>query len=60
MTSTAGLPRSWDVETDVLVVGYGYAGAIAAIEATDSGAEALIIEKMPHPELPGPRLHPVR
>lgn len=36
----------WDKETDVLVVGYGGAGACAAIEAHDSGAKVLIIEKM--------------
>jgi len=33
---------------DVLVVGYGYAGACAAITAADLGAEVLIVEKMPH------------
>jgi len=33
---------------DVIVVGYGYAGAIAAIEASDAGARVLLLEKMPH------------
>lgn len=37
----------WDEETDVVVVGYGGAGAAAAIEATDNGAKVLILEKMP-------------
>jgi succinate dehydrogenase/fumarate reductase flavoprotein subunit len=39
----------WDEQTDVLVAGYGYAGAVAAIEAHDSGADVLLIEKMPDP-----------
>jgi succinate dehydrogenase/fumarate reductase flavoprotein subunit len=38
-------PRSWDAETDVLVIGYGCAGASAAITAADLGAEVLIMEK---------------
>lgn len=37
----------WDQETDVLVIGYGGAGAAAAIEAHDAGAKVLVIEKMP-------------
>src|SRR5579863_10752597 len=39
----------WDAAADVIVVGYGYAGAVAALEAHDAGAEVLIIEKMPDP-----------
>lgn len=38
-----------DYETDVLVVGYGAAGANAAIAAHDAGAGALVIEKMGFP-----------
>ncbi len=34
---------------DVVVVGYGFAGATAAIEASDRGARVLLIEKMPDP-----------
>jgi predicted oxidoreductase len=39
----------WADETDVLICGYGLAGATAAIEAhdLDSGADILILEKMP-------------
>ena len=33
----------------MVVVGYGYAGAVAAIEAHDAGADVLLIEKMPDP-----------
>lgn len=36
---------SWDVECEVLVCGYGAAGASCAIEAADNGAQVLIIEK---------------
>ena len=40
---------AWREAADVVVVGYGYAGAVAAIEAHDAGADALLIEKMPDP-----------
>ena len=39
----------WDEEADVVVVGYGYAGGIAALEARKAGADTLLIEKMPDP-----------
>ncbi len=35
------------VETDVVVVGFGSAGAAAAITAHDNGARVVILEKMP-------------
>ncbi|MBC7121541.1 MAG: FAD-binding protein, partial [Candidatus Methanosuratus sp.] len=41
------LPEKWDKEADVVVVGYGLAGASAAIHAHDAGAKVLILEKMP-------------
>jgi len=34
----------WDFETDVAVVGFGGAGACAAIEAADGGADVMIFE----------------
>lgn len=37
----------WDRTTDVLVLGYGGAGACCAIEAHDKGKEVLDVEKMP-------------
>ena len=37
----------WDAEYDVLVVGYGAAGANAAIVAADKGAKVLLTEKCP-------------
>ncbi len=43
----AAAPQSWDSETDVVIVGSGYAGLCAAIEAADAGASVIIIEKEP-------------
>ncbi len=40
---------NWDRKTDVLVVGYGLAGAVAAIEAHAAGAKVLIVEKSQYP-----------
>lgn len=37
--------RSWDREADVVVVGLGCAGACAAIEAAEAGAETLVLER---------------
>ncbi|HEX3346840.1 MAG TPA: FAD-dependent oxidoreductase [Acetobacteraceae bacterium] len=34
---------------DVIVVGFGYAGAVAAIAAHDAGARVLLLEKQPGP-----------
>src|SRR3990172_649673 len=39
----------WDKETDVVVVGYGFAGGVAAITAHDAGARAIILEKSEYP-----------
>lgn len=36
---------SWDKETDVLIVGSGYAGLCAAVEAAQAGAEVVVLEK---------------
>jgi glycine/D-amino acid oxidase-like deaminating enzyme len=36
--------QQWDIEIDVAVVGFGGAGACAAIEAFDAGAEVAIFE----------------
>lgn len=35
---------SWDIETDVAVVGFGASGACAAIEAADAGAAVTLFE----------------
>ncbi|MEZ4331336.1 MAG: FAD-dependent oxidoreductase [Myxococcota bacterium] len=34
----------WDAECDVVVVGFGAAGASAAIEAADAGAQVILVE----------------
>ncbi len=34
---------------DVIVVGYGFAGGIAALSASEAGASVLILEKQPDP-----------
>ncbi|WP_067829057.1 FAD-dependent oxidoreductase [Nocardia inohanensis] len=41
----ASTVSSYDVETDVLVVGYGAAGAAAAYEAAYAGAQVLIVDR---------------
>ena len=42
----ADLPAKWDIETDVAILGYGGAGASAAITAHDAGAKVMIFEKL--------------
>lgn len=42
-------PEPFDETWDVLVVGFGFAGAASAIAAHDTGARVLLIEKMPDP-----------
>jgi len=44
---TEALPQ-WDEEADVVVIGYGFAGATTAITAHDAGANVLLLEKAPH------------
>jgi succinate dehydrogenase/fumarate reductase flavoprotein subunit len=44
MTSTR---ITWDEEADVVVIGYGFAGAATAITANDLGAKVLLLEKAP-------------
>ncbi len=36
----------WDAEADVVIIGYGGAGAVAAVTAHDAGARVLLVEKM--------------
>ena len=36
---------SWDDEADVVIAGYGVAGAAAAVEATRAGADVLVLER---------------
>ena len=41
--------ETFDDVFDVIVVGYGFAGAVAALTASEHGAQVLLIEKMPDP-----------
>jgi urocanate reductase len=41
------LPKKWDNDIDVIIVGTGFAGLAAAIEAYDAGASVTILEKRP-------------
>lgn len=46
-SSAAGVvPKKWDETYDVVVIGSGFAGLAAAIEAKNAGASAVVIEKM--------------
>lgn len=41
------LPKKWDETYDVVVIGSGFAGLAAAIEARNAGADVAVFEKMP-------------
>lgn len=41
----AALPDTWDLTVDVVVIGAGGAGLMAAIQASDAGAKVLVIDK---------------
>jgi len=43
----------WDSEVDVIVIGFGFAGATAAITAQADGAKVLLLEKAPEPDKGG-------
>lgn len=43
------LPKEWDVETDIVIIGGGTAGFCAAIEATKAGAKVVVLEQAPKP-----------
>ena len=44
--SAAEAPAKWDEDFDVVVIGSGFAGLAAAIEAKDAGASVVVLEKM--------------
>jgi succinate dehydrogenase/fumarate reductase flavoprotein subunit len=43
----------WDIQADVVVLGFGGAGCAAAITAHDAGADVLVLEKMPESQQGG-------
>ena len=52
-SASPGADGEWDYETDVVVVGFGIAGTTAACEASDAGAEVILLEKAPKEEAGG-------
>jgi succinate dehydrogenase/fumarate reductase flavoprotein subunit len=53
MKAQSSIITNWDREADVVVVGYGAAGAAAAITAHDAGAKVIVLEKAPEAEAGG-------
>ena len=45
-TADRKIPTNWDEETDVIIVGSGFAGLSAAAEAGELGARVVVLEKM--------------
>ncbi len=43
------MPGKWDETYDVIVIGSGFAGLAAAIEARNAGAKVAVLDKMPVP-----------
>jgi 3-oxo-5alpha-steroid 4-dehydrogenase len=39
------VPQAWDLEADVVVIGFGAAGACAALEAAAAGAEVIVLDR---------------
>ena len=39
------MPQTWDLEADVVVVGFGAAGACAALEAIAAGADVIVLDR---------------
>jgi len=39
------VPQTWDLEADVVVVGFGAAGACAALEAVAAGADVIMLDR---------------
>ena len=50
MTQLGTREGAWDAQADVVIVGFGGAGAACAITAADTGASVLILEKAPEGE----------
>lgn len=47
LAAHGAMPKKWDETYDVVVIGSGFAGLAAAIEAKNAGASVTVIEKMP-------------
>ena len=44
--AASGIPDKWDEETDVLILGAGIGGLVAAVESSTLGAQVTVLEKM--------------
>jgi succinate dehydrogenase/fumarate reductase flavoprotein subunit len=42
----SALPKKWDSEVDVVILGTGFAGLSSAITVKDAGAKVIVLEKM--------------
>lgn len=47
MPNGRDVPKTWDIEADVVVVGFGAAGMAAAVTAHELGAKVHLLEKAP-------------
>jgi 3-oxo-5alpha-steroid 4-dehydrogenase len=45
VTLEAAVPQTWDIQADVVVVGFGAAGACAALEAAATGCDVVVIDR---------------
>ena len=45
--AVAKLPKKWDAESDVVIVGAGGAGLAAAVQIASQGKKVILLEKMP-------------
>jgi urocanate reductase len=43
------MPKKWDKQVDVIIIGTGYTGLVAALVARDLKLSVLVLEKMPVP-----------
>src|SRR5215470_8004262 len=48
MAEQPWLPATWDRQADVVVVGFGAAGAAVAVTAYEAGAKVILLEKAPY------------
>src|SRR5208283_1960193 len=50
MEHQSSVPHKWEVDADVVVVGFGAAGVAAAVTAHDLEAKVVVLEKAPEGE----------
>lgn len=49
LAAKAPVPQKWDETFDVIIIGSGFAGLAAAIEAKKLGSNVVVLDKMPTP-----------